>query len=156
MDLGDPLDLKGGEMDVVYNEIWLSQSDVDCHVIFTWDMIKEGVPHRGSTKGPITETTMPIILVKAPARTDPLQWHPKDLTDSALVLVHELGHWITTQFLETADLCAGGEEHFSHDLCSNGDTRAYLNLMAAGSTSRLISTAQADIYNRYADQIQPQ
>lgn len=158
-DLGFPLDVNGDSVTTICNQIWATPSTADCHVIFTWDLVKAGGPLRGQTIRPPSPALKPIILLTV--HFPPLTMPPtkQDFTDVGFVLVHELGHWISMRFLERTRICAGDDKHFDHDACSSGHTTLYLNLMAAGESAnsgKQISLEQAKIYNLYASQVQPQ
>ncbi|MES2732249.1 MAG: hypothetical protein V4714_10885 [Bacteroidota bacterium] len=161
-DLGMSFDVgdEGGVVDMICNQIWLSPSTADCHVIFMWDLFLGDIRLNGYTKIPPSPTLKPIILLFVPFQNPLVIPGKKDLSAIGATLIHELGHWISLHFLFNAtSWCTGGQEHFGHDACFNGDTTLYLNMMAPGESlnkGRLISLNQARIYNQYADQIQPQ
>lgn len=159
-DLGMELNVNSSIVDSIFYRIWDAPSDVDCHVIFTWNLVRKGDPQKkdGPLRGYCRASPLlgsnPVILVSVPFTQF---GQPKDLVDIGFVLVHELGHWITLNFID--EVCARGSEHFAHDDCSNGDTRLYLNVMAEGESAnsgKLISAEQAKIYNMYSGGIQPQ
>ena len=157
-DLGDPIlfpNLGGHGAEEVWSQMASLSVLENIKVVFIWDLkVPLGDDPVGSTLShPFEDERWKVIMIETKVKGG------FDATYSYLakILVHELGHWFAESFIvwkNNFPECSNGHEDFDHGQCS-GDWQMTGNIMTPERENLLITTDQADIYNKYAHEVLP-